>query len=54
MTGENDGLVSGARRLRKAELDDRAARVAGLPADARVITLGAGFVRDGQRVEITA
>ena len=28
MTGENDGLVSGARRLRKAELDDRAARVA--------------------------
>lgn len=44
-----------ARRqtIRFIGLIDRDARVSGLPADARVITLGAGFARDGQPVEVT-
>ena len=41
------------RPVRLLGLADRDARIAGLPADARVVTLGAGFVRDGQRVEVT-
>lgn len=41
------------RPIRLLGLVDRDARIAGLPGNARVITLGAGFVRDGQQVEVT-
>ncbi len=45
-----------ARRLaiRVLGIDGDLVRVAGLPAEARVITAGAGFVAEGQRVTIAA
>ncbi|MBC2668875.1 efflux RND transporter periplasmic adaptor subunit [Novosphingobium piscinae] len=48
--------LKGRARRRPVELlglVDRDARIMGLPVGVRVITLGAGFVRDGQRVEVT-
>lgn len=39
-------------RLRVHGFDGEALRVSGLPADAQVITAGAGFVADGQRVKV--
>lgn len=49
-----DGSGHARRRtIRFLGLVDRDARVSGLPADASVITLGAGFARDGQPVEVT-
>ncbi len=41
------------RAVQLLGLVDREARITGLSASARVITMGAGFVRDGQRVEVT-
>jgi RND family efflux transporter MFP subunit len=48
-------VIDGQGRARRREVgflgfDDRAARVSGLPAGTRVITAGAGFVAEGDRV----
>lgn len=44
--------VARRTRLRVAGFDGEALRVSGLPAGAQVITAGAGFVADGQKVRV--
>jgi RND family efflux transporter MFP subunit len=46
--------VARRTRLRVAGFDGEALRVSGLPAGAQVITAGAGFVADGQKVKVSA
>ena len=44
--------VARRTRLRVQGFDGEALRVSGLPAGAEVITAGAGFVADGQKVKV--
>lgn len=47
-------LAARRTRVRIVAMDADGLRLAGLPRDARVITAGAGFVNEGQRVTVSA